>query len=139
VRVGSRLINLHPYEARTVTAITIDPGGDNELALVSTDWMLDPITNPDGVWGQILLRAGVVVTSSSFDTIPVAVTGTWGWAAVPAEAIGWLHQLVEDRFNEDVAFYADADGSMQSAQPVTVPYQLRQQMDPWRRVYIGSA
>jgi hypothetical protein len=139
--IGSQMIWLRPYEAREVTAITINHGATNELVLSVGDWQLEPITNPDGVWDRIVLAVGKEYwgTSGLFSRVPAAVTGRWGWPAVPEHIKGLLRKLIKDDFQKGVAIYADADGGLSGGSPVTVPFEVREELQQWKRPYIGAA
>ncbi len=139
--VGDRTIWLRPYEVRTVTAITLNPGADNQKILAAGDWMLEPITNPDGVYDRIALGVGKEYygTSGLFARVPASIVGTWGWAAVPEQIKGLLRKLVKDDFQKGVAIYADADGNLLGGSPVTVPFEVREELTQWKRPYIGAA
>lgn len=144
VQDGSSVIDLYPYEARSVTAITLNAGATDEYAVPAGDWQLAPVTSPDGVYDRIVLASGLSV-ASKFGEVPVSVVGTWGWASVPADVQGWVLELVEDRWKQDVAFYADADGFIADSpagggnnSPVTIPFRIRDQMESVKRVRIGS-
>ncbi len=141
-RPGSGFIRLAPYEARLVTAITLNVGADDQKVLVAGDWMLEPITNPDGVWDTIVLKHNATYGGSGYgvwDRVPAAVTGRWGWPVVPEAIKGFLHRLIEDDYRQNIAAYADADGTVETTSPVTVGYAVRQEMAPWMRVRIGAA
>jgi hypothetical protein len=140
-RAGDSFIDLYPYEARSVSAVTVDFGGSYPWELVTVDYMLEPITSPNGVYDRIMLRnATRRRVDNGFDRMPVAVTGRWGWPEVPAEVKGWVYELVEDRFREDVAAYADIDGNVSAGPggPKTIPFRIRDAMAAIKRPYIGA-
>lgn len=142
IKNGSSVVDLYPYEARSVTSVTISPDTDAEYVVPAGDWQLAPVVAPDGVYDRIQLAYGITV-SSQFGEVPVAVAGTWGWAEVPADVKGWVLEMVEDRWKQDVAFYADADGliregSVAGANPITIPFRIRDEMESVKRVRIGS-
>jgi hypothetical protein len=123
----------------------LDPAGTGEYTVAAGDWQLQPITNPDGVYDRIHLANGIT-SSSKFGRTIVRVTGDWGWSAVPADVRGWTLEMVEDRWKQDFAFYADADGFVEqrvdttggSGGPVTIPFRIRDEMEAVKRVRIGS-
>jgi hypothetical protein len=142
IKNGSSVVDLYPYEARSVTSVTIAAGTDDEYVVPTTDWQLAPVVAPDGVYDRIQLAQGVTV-SSQFHEVPVTVVGTWGWPAVPNDVKGWVLEMVEDRWKQDVAFYADADGliregSSGSSDPITIPFRIRDEMEHAKRVRLGS-
>jgi hypothetical protein len=142
IKNGSSVVDLYPYEARSVTSVTIAAGTSNEYVVPTTDWQLAPVVAADGVYDRIQLASGVTVSSQFFE-VPVTVVGTWGWASVPADVKGWVLEMVEDRFKQDVAFYADADGFIREgstgpANPITIPFRIRDEMEAAKRVRLGS-
>jgi hypothetical protein len=139
---GSSVVDLYPYEARTVTSVTISPDTDDEYVVPTTDWQLAPVVSPDGVHDRVQLAFGVTV-SSQFGEVPVEVVGTWGWPSVPADVKGWVLEMVEDRWKQDVAYYADADGYVLDgasgpSSPITIPFRIRDEMESAKRVRLGS-
>lgn len=78
-------------DAATVTAVATDDGGDGTYSTLwsATDWQATPVggRSPHGATGWPY-RAIVAVTGRTFakglNRRPVvAVTGTWGWTAIP--------------------------------------------------------
>ena len=143
-RVGSVYIDLFPYNARSVTAVTIDPDAGTPLVLETGEWQLRPITSPDGVYDRVALKTGVTYASSSFDRVPVEITGTWGWSEVPEDVKGWLREIIEDRFREDIGAFADASGNVLDTQngvtaPVSIPFRIQRELERARRHYIGRS
>lgn len=143
IKNGSSTIDLYPYEARSVSSVTIAAGTDDEYVVAAGDWQLAPITNPDGIYDRIVLASGISV-SSQFGAVPVEVTGAWGWSAVPADVQGWVLEIVEDRWKQDFAFYADANGDFNSnpiepaSGPVTIPFRIRDEIEAAKRIRVGS-
>jgi hypothetical protein len=138
-RRGSSLVDLFPYEARAVTAVTVALGETYEQVLSVGDWQLAPLTSPDGVYQYLELSAPLPV-GGKFRTVPVSITGTWGWASVPTDVKGWTLEMVEDRWKADHATYSDAMGNVMpgSSGPVTIPYRIVAEMEAVRRARIGS-
>lgn len=139
-RRGSHLVDLYPYEARAVTAVTLAAGTTYAQTLtVGTDWQLGPITAPNGVY-QWLELISPVPAAGSFSMVPITVTGTWGWSSVPEDVRGWALEMIEDRWESDFAAYADANANLNvsSSGPVTIPFRIVADMNDARRVRLGS-
>lgn len=136
-RVGSSIIELDPYEARSVSSVTI--GG---VLLDASAYTLAPIAARDGVYDRLLLHSRITGSSTGGHRVPVTVVGRWGWPEVPPDAQGWVLEMVEDRFGEDVASYADATGDIPdsggSGGPTTIPFRIREAMEFARRTRVGS-
>jgi hypothetical protein len=137
-RVGHRQMWLMPYEVRSVTGITFNPGADDEKVLEVGDWQLEPFTNPDGVYDRVTLTLGAVYRNYCFDRVPCTVTARWGWPAVPSEILTHLHDLVGDSFRRKQNVFVDAVGQYDGS-PVSVPYAVREQLCMWKRPYLGGA
>lgn len=138
-RQGASYIDLYPFEARSVSAVTIGDGG----LLDSASYTLEPIANRDGVYDRIVLH-GWHGSLPRGRRVPVSVAGRWGWPAVPADVQGWVLEIIEDRWRNDSAFFADASGEVSldsgesSSTPRTLPYRIREEMEAVRRTRIGA-
>jgi hypothetical protein len=131
---GSRSIHLAPFQARAVTAISI--GG---TAVDDGDFQLAPLRARHGVYHRIELAAGVWPTSK-FRQAVASITGEFGWANIPDDVRGWVLDLVHDRWRSRHAYYADADGiaEVPDAQPLTIPYRIRDEMSRLTLASVGS-
>lgn len=86
VRSDGRLITLAPYDLRSATAISFDPAG-TPIALAATDWRYG-FLGSGGVFRDLRLRDTYSLSSTSYSNYgyyEVAITGTWGFASIPAD------------------------------------------------------
>lgn len=84
---GGGLLDLAPYDARTVTQVRHSFDNTNWSLLSSEDWRLSPYPASDGVYTGLELNPLTWgTTSSRWRDRLIEVTGTWGWDAVPTEA-----------------------------------------------------
>lgn len=83
---GGGVLDLAPYDARTITQVRIDTDTSSPTVLTSDQYRKVPITNTDGVYTHLHLR-GVNIPLTTTEQHPVyrvvEVTGTWGFEAVP--------------------------------------------------------
>ena len=84
---GGGMLDLAPYDARTVTQVRHSFDATTWSTLAAEDWRLYPYPAPDGVYtGLELSPLSWSTTSSRWRDRLIEVTGTWGWPAVPTEA-----------------------------------------------------
>lgn len=87
VRAGELLVDLSPYDLRSVVSATYDPGAGNVALVSGTDYLLSPIGGDDwGVFTELLLSGYLVLESDSmrrFGVGTLRINGAWGFAAVP--------------------------------------------------------
>lgn len=84
-KVTGRLVDLCPCDLRTATppVITLDPDGDNELVLVSTDYSLEPMRASSGTYYRLRLRRGLQLPSmSDFGYGKLTIEALWGFPAI---------------------------------------------------------
>lgn len=90
-RVDSLLLNLAPYDLRTVTTITLNPETSSPAVLnVTTDYQLLPIGSPSGTYtslafSTLLTSLYASQTVFSFGYALVDIAGAWGFTAVPVD------------------------------------------------------
>ena len=84
---GGGVVSLGPYEVRAVTGVSYDAQGDSPTTLSSGDWFLRPVESQDGVYSSLYLPDYIRdnTMGGAFPDRVVSVTGTWGWASVPAD------------------------------------------------------
>jgi len=90
-RVDGRIVNLAPYDLRTVSAATMNPETSSPTTLVvATDYQLEPIGAPSGTYTSIALSGFLASLYASntlyaFGYALIDITGAWGFATVPAD------------------------------------------------------
>jgi len=83
---GRGVLNLAPYDLRSVTTIQIDTDTTEPTTLTSTEYRLAPIPVQNGVYSYVYLKGYPVfrlTDGSSPDYREVSITGNWGYSAVP--------------------------------------------------------
>lgn len=77
-----RVLNLTPYDARTVTQVELDADVDDSTILTdSAEWRLLPIPSKYGAYHALYLPNH----SGTATGRVVTVTGTWGWPTIPSD------------------------------------------------------
>lgn len=132
---GGTRVSLTPYVARTVTAVTMDPGEDDEQALSSGEWRLWPQQTKDGVYRHLLLDVNVVTGyTGGFPARQLSVTGTWGFSSVPEELKHAACVTVTAWYRGQVAGFSTAYGDATETVAVDLlPRDAFRVLDQWRR------
>lgn len=136
------VINLAPYDLRTVTSIEIDTDTDDETALTTDDYRLLPVTSPDGTYTSVQIRGYSLGPDSSLTDYDryreVTITGNWGFSAVPTDVklaanimVGWLLRQHSSMPGVGVENLGDRFG------PVMWPSSVRQLLDHYRVIGFG--
>ena len=101
-------LGLHPYFARTVTAVSLDSDASSPTVLTASDWRLRGKPAGDGVYRWLHFPAYqqfYVVGAVS----EVTVTGNWGFASlseVPADVQHWAIVTVATWLRRDAAAFS---------------------------------
>lgn len=140
-RANPVVVNVTPYELRTVTKATLDPEVSGGTDLTTGQWRLWPLPARDGTYYGLRLGRELPVrpgASQEFPTRQLDITGDWGMAEVPdiirhyanVTIEAWLHM------NRDpgVGFNALADGEAPPMHPADLPSGVRWALDKtWKR------
>lgn len=133
------LLDLAPYDLRSVLTAKLNPEETTPLTLVAgTDYALEPVGAPHGVYGRIRLAAGLSMSSSyfyRFGACQLEIRGAWGFASVPADVeqaaivtVGiWMRREVQafsSTFSIDEA---------RLERPEALPSAVRAMLGPYRR------
>lgn len=85
---GGEMLDLAPYDARTVTQVRHSFDNATWTTLGAEDWRLYPYPATDGVYTALRINpVSWSTTSVHWRERLIEVTGTWGWPAVPTEAV----------------------------------------------------
>lgn len=84
---GGYTLDLAPYDLRTVTTITLDPDLPvaEQTTLTTADYKLRPKPAVDGTYQQIRLNVTPRDTPGKPSDREVAISGAWGFAAIPED------------------------------------------------------
>lgn len=111
------LVNLAPYDLRSVISLTLSPESGSPTTLVATtDYTLEPLDAPNGVYNRVRLSYATNLSSDSatrFGYARIAVRGAWGFPVVPLDVkqacidtvFAWMRgnvQAYSSGFNPDV-------------------------------------
>ena len=134
---GSRRIRLTPYVARTITAVTLDPGESGVTVLTTAQFRLGPEPALDSVYPWVEFDARALGSyGGAFSTRRVLLTGEWGFTDVPEELKQACCLTVAAWYRGRVAAfssqYEDADGGF-VARVQKLPFDAFQILEKWRR------
>jgi hypothetical protein len=141
---GGGYMPFAPYDADTVTAVSIDTDGDSPLTLTEDeDFYLLPRESEFGVYTGMELRGmNPASRTSGVQHRPwrqVTVTGTWGFASIPTEVatacemlVAWWYRQQSSIPGNDLAGEGDRFG------PSAWPTAVRQLLAPYRITSFGA-
>jgi hypothetical protein len=139
---GGGVLELSPYDVRSVTQVRVDTDTDNPRTLASSEYRLAPLPAPDGVYQQLHLRT-VRVGPTTTEQYPVyrvvEVTGVWGFAAVPKNvelAANITLQYVLRTTSQYMSDEFDQTAGLAGAR-VVIPGAARDLLAPYRRRAAG--
>lgn len=119
------VVDLAPYDLRTVTSITFHPGTASEFTLATGDYLLEPVTPQDGVYTRIRLRRGlnigVALSAYDFGVVLIDINGDWGFAAVPDVIKRATIITVMSWLRRDVAEFGFNDSAPPGIAPMASP------------------
>lgn len=126
---GGRLFDLAPYDLRKVTKIETGVEGEHPAAVVLPNFALRPKPSPYGVYQWIRFAAAVAECE-------VAVTGDWGFAAVPDDIVHWALTTIAIWIKREVQVFErtfDLDSTFLE-RPLALPSAVRAGLAPYCRV-----
>lgn len=87
--LGAYLVDLQPYDLRTITTAHLHYGTPDQVTLASADYLLRP-ENPTGTtYTDMLIRSSVPIASgqryADFGSAELRIAGAWGFASVPTD------------------------------------------------------
>lgn len=123
-RKATVVVDLAPYDLQSASLVTLNPETSSPVTLVAdTDYILEPRVQPDGVYTSVRLSRYLVNVSQlalRFGEPRIAITGIWGFAAVPADVKITAAQVVTSWLRRDVANLGMNLGELDNAPP-TLP------------------
>src|SRR5262245_42547997 len=87
-RVDGFLLNLAPYDLRTVSTFTLNPEASPQTLVAGTDYELLPVGSPSGTFTSVRF-SGLLTSLFASQTVfsmghaLCDITGAWGFATVP--------------------------------------------------------
>lgn len=139
---GGGVLELSPYDLRSVTQVRIDTDTNNPRTLDASEYRLSPLPAPDGVYQQLHLRT-VRVGPTTTEQYPVyrvvEVTGVWGFEAVPTNvqlAANITLQYVLRTTSQYMSDEFDQTAGLAGAR-VVIPGAARDLLAPYRRRAAG--
>lgn len=87
--LGAYLVDLQPYDLRTVTSAHLHYGTADQVTLAASDYLLRPENPTGGTYTDMLIRQAVSVATgqryADFGTSELRIAGAWGFSAVPTD------------------------------------------------------
>lgn len=117
---GGYLVDLAPYDLRTVSAMTLHPEATSPTTVTTADYSLQPVTSQDGTYYKLALSpyfSMVSQTSIRFGYCYLDITGAWGFATVPVDVKEAAIIAIRSWLRRDTTVYAQVDADMRQLQP----------------------
>jgi hypothetical protein len=106
---GRRMVDLYPFDVREVTAVQlgVDLAAHQQVALQASQWRLRPLPAIHGVYQQLRLPRPTAYEQLACEgEFEIAVTGLWGFNAVPETVKHWCKVTVAIWLRKDVAAFS---------------------------------
>ena len=141
--LGPYLVDLAPYDLRTVTTAHLHYGTADEIAMTSADYLLLPENGTGGTYTGLLIRRSVDVKAgdrlADFGSAQLRLAGAWGFSSVPTDVAYACILTVASWLRRDVpALEAGLDDPrmMLPDQPMgrRIPGAALALLQPFRRV-----
>lgn len=144
VPAGSLMLDLAPYDLRTVTSLTINPEVTGTVLTSPADYMLTPVTTQQGTYQAIrfsnrLTSLHVSQTAQDYGYTLVDINGAWGFASVPDDVKRACVIAVQSALRRDLTELAiagiDEPQAIAPEGPAThsIPAASRRLLAPFRR------
>lgn len=144
VPAGSLMLDLAPYDLRTVTTLTINPEATGTVLTSPSDYMLAPVTTQQGTYQAIrfasrLTSLHVSQTAQDYGYTLVDIAGAWGFASVPEDVKRACVIAVQSALRRDLTELAiagiDEPQAIAPEGPAThsIPAASRRLLAPFRR------
>jgi hypothetical protein len=107
---GSVLLDLCPYDLRTVSLFRLDPEASSPTTLIAGTggYTLTPVDTPQGVYTGVRLSNQVAYSSTmwqEYGFAQVEITGAWGFANVPTPVRDACVETVAARLRRDASAF----------------------------------
>lgn len=141
---GSVLVELAPYDLRTVTTMTLDPEESSPRVLTANeDYVLCPVEAPQGVYTYVLLSNRLSYNSTvlrNFGFCYLDIAGAWGFASVPSDVAEACIDTVVSWVRRDFSGFSEfpADGRELAPFPqgtYSIPLAALKKLAPYRRSF----
>jgi uncharacterized phiE125 gp8 family phage protein len=140
---GGGTLFFTPYDAQSVTEVLIDTESGVGTELVEdSDYFLKPRNAQQGVYTHMELRGCEPSAKGSSDASKpwreISVTGTWGFASVPADIAAAANMLVAFWYrNHSAVAGRDLQNEGDRFGPVNMPTGVLQLLAPYRVLGFG--
>lgn len=133
-------LDMAPYDAQSISSVSIDSDQPNPVLLSAAEWRPHPIPATDGVFKALKLQPlAINIGRIPWPDRQVSVTGTWGFPSVPAEVEHACIVTVSIWLRRDVsAFSASMNLDEQRVErPHALPSAAKATLDGYKRHGLG--
>lgn len=140
-RRGTLVIDLAPYDAQTITTVTLNPEESATVLTSGTDYKAAPMLQPEGVYTSLRLSRYLVSVSQlqlRFGVAQIAVAGAWGWPSVPTDVKDTCAHVVSAWMDRAIPNLNLGIGEMENLPPaimasLDLPLFARRNLNRYRR------
>lgn len=143
VPVRDCVVDLAPYDLRTVTTMTLHPEESSPATLAAnSDYALEPLATTTGTYTRVRLYHGLSLDSTfrvRFGYARLSIAGAWGMATVPEDVRLAAKQQTADWYRANVSVYSQAfnpEAAQLLERPEALSFQVRRLLDPYRRSWV---
>lgn len=135
------LVDLAPYDLRTVTTMLLHPEESTPTTLTAnSDYVLEPLPSVTGTYTRVRLYEALPFHStfaSRFGFARLSIAGAWGMASVPEDVRYAAKQQAATWYRSHVSVYSQAfnpeQGGLDLERPEALSFPVRRLLDPYRR------
>ena len=128
---GSGVLNLNPYDLRTVTSISLGTQTETPSELGATEYALRPKPSVYGTYKWVEIKS-----SELEEETEVTINGAWGMATIPVDVVHACVLTVAIWLRQDV-YVAPSEWSTGGVANIGLPPSVKQILSPYRGVRIG--
>lgn len=132
---GGGLLDFGPWDAQTITQVRLDTDDDNPTTLESDEWRAYPTHKPQGVYTGVRLDPAIAYSRARWEHRLCEVTGTWGFASVPADVEHATILTVNNWLKLDVTAYESvlSTDETELERPAGIPSRAQMLLKPFVR------
>lgn len=142
-KVTDHVVDLAPYDLRTVTTMQLHPEESSPTTLTANaDYALEPLPSPTGTYTRVRLYEGLSFHSTfatRFGFARLSIAGAWGMASIPEDVRYAAKQQAADWYRSHVSVYSQAfnpEAGVELERPEALAFSVRRLLDPYRRAAV---
>lgn len=135
---GGGFLDFAPWDAQTITQVRLDTDDDNPTTLTADEFRAYPTHKPQGVYTGVRLDPAIAYSRARWEHRLCEVTGTWGFASVPADVEHATILTVNNWLKLDVTAYESvlSTDEQQLERPAGIPSRAQMLLKPFKRTVI---